>query len=387
MTFLPGPAAVGLRCLRCGTHVDLHARVYLCAVCGTSADGVDPGVLDVGYDPHRAAAAVARHRAEEHPFVRWSGLLPVVPSTDLPFCGNTPLMALPRLARRLEIGTLLVKDETRNPTRCLKDRATTIAASVARQIGAASTYCASAGNAAISLAGYSAHAGLPCHVFVPAEASPVRLEWLRRSGANLHVSQGGYDDAFEEAEAFGVSAGSYSRNCAYNPFLVEGKKTVALEIGEQLNFRAPDIVAAPVGDGCTLGAIGKGFRELRVLGLTRGIPRLIGAQARGISPIAARFRGEDPAVAAAGRTSAASIAVRRPRNALRVLNEVRESGGAVLPLTEEAIASAQALLAGEAGLVCELTSAAAMAAIQELATIEDLSSRTVILVLTGGRPA
>ena len=141
-------------------------------------------------------------------------------------------------------------------------------------------YCASAGNAAISLAGFAAHAGLRCHAFVPSYASATRLDWLRRFGAETHVSTGNYDQAFAEAEAAGAGHKWFSRNCAFNPFLVEGKKTCALEIAERLT---PDFLIAPVGDGCTLGAIGKGFREARELGWIDRLPRLIGVQARGCS--------------------------------------------------------------------------------------------------------
>jgi threonine synthase len=257
----------------------------------------------------------------------------------------------------------------------LKDRATAIAVTMAKEIGATDVYCASAGNAAISLAGFAANAGLRCHVFVPSYASEVRLEWLRRFGADLHVSTGDYDQAFAEAESCGVARGWYSRNCAFNPFLVEGKKTCGLEIAEQVTA---DFVVAPVGDGCTLGAIGKGLREAREIGLTNRLPRLIGVQAAGVQPMVDRFRGER---STPGETAAASIAVRRPRNAIRLLKEIDASGGEMVAVSDQQIAEAQRLLAEEAGMVAEFTSAATLAALHEI----DAKGKTGVLVITGGR--
>ncbi|QSO46704.1 threonine synthase [Alicyclobacillus mengziensis] len=294
------------------------------------------------------------------------------------------MVAAPRLAARLGLKSLLLKDETRNPTRCLKDRATAIAVTLATANGYRDMYCASAGNAAISLAGFCANHGLGCHVFVPSEASQTRLNWLRRYGADIHVSTGNYDQAYDEAERAGAENGWYSRNCAFNPFLVEGKKTVAFEMGEQLGWQAPDLIVAPVGDGCTLGAIGKGFRELEAVGLTDEIPQLIGIQSEAIQPLVRRHRGDDSG-GDNGNAQAASIAVRRPRNTLRLLSEIRLSNGLMLGVSDEHISSAQRTLAEEAGVVAEFTSAAALAGLIQLAEHESLENKSAVLVITGGR--
>jgi len=360
-----------LECLRCGEAFDMNPRAYLCPKCG--ADGEDPGILDVHYD-----YAAARGRLELHEdLFRYLALLPVqAPGAVLP-AGATAMVEAPRLAKRLGLRALYLKDETRNPTRCLKDRATAVAMTIAQELGVADVYCSSAGNAAISLAGFAAHAGMRCHVFVPSYASEVRLDWLRRFGAEVNVSKGNYDQAFAEAEEQGIAKGWYSRNCAFNPFLVEGKKTCGLEIAEQVDA---DFVVAPVGDGCTLGGIGKGLREAREIGLTDRLPKLIGVQASGVQPMVARFHGVE---AEAGDTKAASIAVRRPRNALRLMRELRESGGEMVAVTDAQIAEAQRRLAQEAGIVAEFTSAATLAAVENLAEVKD---RSVVLVITGGRP-
>lgn len=360
-----------LECLRCGRKHAMRARAYLCESCGAESD--DPGVLDVRYD---YAAARKDPFLSRRDVFRYLPLLPVDEPAMLLPAGATPLVSSPRLASRLGLAALYLKDETRNPTRCLKDRATAIGVTLAIQSGATDVYCASAGNAAISLAGFAAHAGLRCHVFVPGRTSPARLDWLRRFGADVRVSKGNYDCAFAEAEQAGAKNGWYSRNCAFNPFLVEGKKTCALEIAETIT---PDFVVAPVGDGCTLGAIGKGFREALELGIIDRLPRLIGVQAEGVQPMVARFRETDDQ--GKGETAAASIAVRRPRNALRLLRELKASGGKMVAVSDEEIARAQSALSEYAGIVAEFTSAATLAAIGKL----DLHDQSGVLVITGGR--
>lgn len=414
-----------LVCLRCGEEYEFDASAYTCPKCGQGADGSDPGILDVRYDYDLAGRVLARsHRitTERTDLFRYLPLLPVASAGPVLPAGGTPLVEAPLLARGLGLKALYLKDETRNPTRCLKDRATAVGVTMALHAGRAELYCASAGNAAISLAGFCAHLGLKCHVFVPSEVSATRLAWLRRYGADVRISDGDYDRAFEEAETQGVARGWYSRNCAFNPFLVEGKKTVALEIGEQLGWRVPDLVVAPVGDGCTLGAAGKGFRELMEMGLTDRLPRLVGVQSEAIQPLVERYRPGNPgfwpavrghlspagsAGVSPGRegdratvgtsgdgrsptpanspTRAASVAVRRPRNAIRLLKELDRSNGVMVAATDDEMERAQAQLAEQAGAVVELTSAAALVALRRVAETESLAGKTAVLIITGGR--
>lgn len=379
----------GLRCFRCGSVSPAGLEAYLCPNCSPAADE-DPGILDVQYGYGEARAALlsgSRVRSDRQDLFRYLPLLPVEAAGHVLPTGWTPLVSAPRLAARVGLKALYLKDDTRNPTRSLKDRATAIGVTRALALGKRAVYCASAGNAAISLAGFSAHAGLECHVYVPSYATETRLTWLRGYGAHVRVSTGNYDQAFDESEKDGAAHGWYSRNCAFNPYLVEGKKTAALEIAEQLGWQVPDLVIAPVGDGCTLGAIGKGFREARLLGLTDRLPRLVGVQAEAVQPLVRRFTGDRSVPAASGgETRAASIAVQRPRNALRLLAELRESDGLMLALPDSAIASAQRILAEEAGMVAEFTSAATLAGLLRLAEQESLAGRTAVLTITGGRP-
>jgi threonine synthase len=374
--------ATGLTRLTTGESLPFDPSAY------AHEDGnLDPPVLDVTYDYEQAqqdllaSSTKLKHRRD---VFRWLPLLPVEKPGDVLPAGGTPLVSAPRLARRYGLRRLYLKDETRNPTRCLKDRATAIAMTMAITQGHTDVYCASAGNAAISLAGFAAHAGLTCHAFVPNIASQTRLNWLRRYRAHIHISSGNYDQAFGESEDAGGQNGWYSRNCALNPFLVEGKKTCAFEIIDELDGQAPDWVISASGDGCTLGAIGKGLREMREVGATDGLPRLLGVQSEAFQPIVQRFNGE-PANQNGATSAAHSIAVLKPRNALRLLNEVRASDGDMLAVSDTQILVAQRLLATEAGMVAEFTSAATLAALAHLAEATSLEGQTAVLVITGGR--
>jgi threonine synthase len=374
--------ATGLRRLTTGEELPFDATAYV-----TEDGSIDPPVLDVRYD-YAAAREQLRERtalwSNRHDIFRWLPLLPVeVPGDVLP-AGGTPLVPAPRLARRYGLRQLYLKDETRNPTRCLKDRATAVGVTLARAQGHTDVYCASAGNAAISLAGFAAHAGLACHAFVPNIASRTRIAWLERYGAHVHVSTGNYDQAFSESEVAGAAHGWYSRNCALNPFLVEGKKTCAFEIAEELGGQAPDWIIAPSGDGCTLGAIGKGFREMIAVDMLDRLPRLVGVQSSRLQPLVRRHAGQADSDDD-GDTLAHSIAVRRPRNALRLLSEIEASDGTMLAVPDDEIAAAQRLLATEAGLVAEFTSAATLAALARLVAERWLEGQTAVLVITGGR--
>ena len=372
----------GLTRLTTGESVPFDPTAY------AYEDGqIDPPVLDVNYDYDQARRelndATSAYSSRRDVF-RWLSLLPVEQPGDVLPAGSTPLVSAPRLARRYGLKHLYLKDETRNPTRCLKDRATAVAIAMAIAQGHTDVYCASAGNAAISLAGFSAHAGLTCHAFVPKIASATRLNWLKRFGANVHVSSGDYDQTFTESEQVGAQNGWYSRNCALNPFLVEGKKTCAFEIVESMAGERLDWVFSASGDGCTLGAIGKGFREMREIGKLDQLPRLVGVQAQAIQPMVRRFNretdGDD-----SGNTAAQSIAVRKPRNALRLLNEIEMSNGKLVAVPDEEIAVAQRLLATDAGMVAEFTSAATLAALARTAGERSFEGETAVLVITGGR--
>ena len=382
----------GLTCLKCRVEYGMEGTESVCESCARGPDQGEPGVLDVRYDYAAAGdalrAGLAGGRGARDLFRYWP-LLPLPDQSDPQSrpaflgAGDTPLVEAPSIARRLGLESFWIKDETANPSGCLKDRATAIAIALAAARGMRELCCASAGNAALSLARFCAEARFACHVFVPSGIDPARLARLRALGADVRVSAGDYDQAYDEAVLACRREGWYSRSCAWNPFLVEGKKTVSFEIAEQRGWQVPDLVAAPVGDGCTLGAIGKGFRELAQVGLTRTIPRLIGVQAEAVQPLVGRWLGVAPAPTERA-TAASSIAVRRPRNSLRVLDEVRQSGGILIAVSDRETARAQELLLEEAGIRAEFSSATALAGLLRLAASGSLGAGSGCLVVTGG---
>jgi threonine synthase len=381
-----------LRCLRCHGEFDWDGEAYLCPRCPEGASVGDAGILDVQYDYKAAREQLFANgglASERRDVFRYLPVLPLEQPAELLPAGGTPLFGVRTFAQQYGLAAVLLKDETREPTRALKDRATTIATARARKLGHTDIYCASAGNAAISMAAFAANTGMRAHAFVPSDASEVRLGWLTRLGADVRRSSGDYDQAFAEAESM-RERGWYSRNCAFNPVLVEGKKTVAYEIVEQLGWRAPDLLICPVGDACTLSAAGKGFRELAAMGITETLPRLVGVQAAAVSPVVSSFRGVTlaprPDEQAEAETAAASIKVKRPRNLRRLLSELEQSAGVMIAVGDGAIRRAQQQLAGEAGVIAEFTSAAALAGLERLAEHESLAGRTAVLLITGGRP-
>jgi threonine synthase len=236
--------------------------------------------------------------------------------------------------------------------------------------------CASTGNAAASLATLTARATIACTIFVPASAPQAKLAQLLLHGANVIRVDASYDTAYEITLRLLDEHGWYSRNCAHNPLLVEGKKTAGLEIAAALNWQPPAAVFAPVGDGCIVTSVAKAFSELRELGLCTNLPRVYGVQAAGAAPIARAWeQADDRAGQYSGRdilaaisplepaSCADSIAVGVPRNRVKAWQYVAGTGGGFLSVSDEEILAAVRLLAREAGLFAEPSAAAALAGI------------------------
>ena len=245
-----------LQCVLCGTTYHPGDVEYTCPACGPL------GVLEVHYDYEQVAQHISREptRGAARPDTwRYRALLPISYShEDMPplAVGGTPLYTVERLRKHLGMSSLWLKDDTRNPSASLKDRASIIAVTLAQGRTVA---CASTGNAASSLAVQAASVGLPCYIFVPYNAPRAKIVQLLMCGATVFAVQGSYDEAFDMCiEACNIF-GWYNRNTGYNPYLVEGKKTVGLEIAEQLNWHVPDTILVPTGDGCIISGVYRGF--------------------------------------------------------------------------------------------------------------------------------
>src|SRR2546421_3189890 len=313
-----------LQCVLCGASYNPVAVEYTCPACGPS------GILAVHYDYEQVAPHIGRAQlAENHEQTAWRyrALLPISYShrTMPPLAiGGTPLYAVERLRSYLGMSDLWLKDDTRNPSASLKDRASMIAVMLA---GGKTVACASTGNAASSLAVQAAAVGLPCYIFVPYNAPRAKVVQLLMCGANVFAVNGSYDDAFDLCIEACSAFGWYNRNTGYNPYLVEGKKTVGLEIAEQLAWQVPDTVLVPTGDGCIICGVYRGFEDFYLLGMIERIPRLVAVQAEGSPAIVRALEGDDVVRACEAHTIADGISVGLPRNGAMAVRHIRASGG------------------------------------------------------------
>jgi threonine synthase len=318
---------------------------------------------------------------------RYVPLLPVdAPAGDRTLhCGWTPLYDCPNLAAEYGVGRLYVKDDSRNPTASLKDRASAVAVAMAIKLGRPAVACASTGNAASSLSGFCAVGGLKSYIFVPQAAPAAKVTQLLIYGAFVVLVKGDYRDAFNlSTEAIG-KYGWYNRNCAINPYLVEGKKTCGMEIAEQLRWDVPDYVFIAVGDGCCLSSLYKAFLDLKGVGLINRVPELVGVQAEGCRPIHRAVQSRATRVEfGTADTIADSIAVGAPRNWAKALRAIRETGGDTVVVSDGEILEAMRHLARRSGVFGEPAGVTGFAGFQKMARQGRLNSGDrVVVVVTG----
>ena len=368
------------RCVKCGKEYEAVPNLTNCS-CG--------GILDIIYDYDYIKSVFTKEKLaarDDRSMWRYRELLPVeetTPNTPLRV-GWSPLYQADRLAKELGIAKLWVKDDGINPTASLKDRASAMAVAKAQEAGAKVIACSSTGNAASSLAGNAAAAGLKTYIFVPSRAPKGKVAQLMTFGANVVSVQGNYEETFELSKKAIDKWGWYNRNAAINPYLSEGKKTVGLEIMEQLNWEVPDYIAISVGDGCTIAGLWKGLKDLYAIGFIDHLPRLISAQAEGCHPINRAIAENKPWEPMEENTLADSIAVGVPRNADKALMAIRESNGIVVNVTDEEIMAAQKLLGTTCGVFGEPAGVTGTAGVKKLCEQGVLGANdTVVSVVTG----
>ena len=368
-------------CIRCGEEHEALPGITTCRKCG--------GMLDIQYDYHYIKANVSRaimSGRREGTMWRYREFLPVEPGSSCRKLrvGGSPFYEVPYLAGQMGIAKLYIKDDGINPTASLKDRASAMAVVKAQEAGADTIACSSTGNAASSLAGNAAAAGLKTYIFVPERAPKGKVSQLMIFGANVISVKGSYEETFRlSAEAID-RWGWYNRNAAINPYLMEGKKTVALEIAEQLRWKMTDYVAISVGDGCTIAGVWKGFKDLYAAGMIDRLPRLISVQAEGCCPLNRAIETGKAWEAMAENTLADSIAVGVPRNADKALNAIRESNGVVVNVSDEEILAAMRLLGTGCGVFAEPAGAAGTAGLKKAAELKLIpADAAVVSVVTG----
>jgi threonine synthase len=317
---------------------------------------------------------------------RYRDLLPLQPGPiRYPLAvGGTPLLASPGLRAYLGVESLWIKDETRTPTGSNKDRATALVLETGMRDGVQAVTCASTGNVAVSLAVGAAAAGLEAYIFVPDDVAESKLTLMLLAGATVFRVREGYDAAFYLSRLAAQSYGWLDRNTGYNPMTLDAKKTVALEIWEQLDRQVPDVVVCPVGDGPTLCAIAKGFNELLACGVSTTIPRIIGVQAEGAQPLKRAWEANAPLQTVTPNTIADGIAVGNPVSGGMALRDVRRSDGAFVSVSDDDLRSAMSTLASHAGVLAEPAAAASLAGLEQ-ALERGLVSRfeRIVALVTG----
>lgn len=376
-----------LRCVVGGCSYAVDEVTYTCPVHG------EVGTLDILYDYNKLKQTIDRDEICASRMMnswRYKPLLPIAPESKVPplAVGWTPMYDSPRIANELGVRQAWVKDDGANPTGSLKDRASTMVLARALEQGITTVSTASTGNAAAALAGLGASVPeIDIIIFVPATAPEAKIAQLLVYGAKVMLVEGSYDDAFDLCMEICEAEGWYSRNTGVNPFTTEGKKTVALEIAEQLKWNVPDVVVVSVGDGSIISGTYKGFYDLLQLGWIDKIPRIIGVQAEGSSVLAQAWeqglKAED-IVRLEAVTIADSISSELPRDRAKALRAVRETNGAYITVSDAEILRALPQFAQLSGVFAEpaavATYAGAQRAVQSGVIDHDES---VCLLMTG----
>lgn len=380
MKCAPPPFVTGLTCILCGTFYQ-YGNLFTCPRCGEN------GILDVQYDYEAIKKSIGSDGfGSLHDIWRYRPLMPVSPDLPLPHLqvGWTPVYDAIRLAHAIGVRKMYVKDDGRNPTNSFKDRASSVGVMKAMEFDCASIACASTGNAASSLAGLSAATGLKSYIFVPERAPEPKVTQLLIFGATVFRIKGTYEQAFDLCRDACAKFGWYNRNSGTNPFLVEGKKTAGLEIAEQCQKHLPDWVAVSVGDGCTIGGIGKGLQEMKRLGIIDRVPRLLGVQAEGAPAIVTAFQSGNDLVPTDTNTLADSIAVGTPRNWRRAIKQIHASDGDMITVSDEEILDAMRVGARLAAVFGEPAGVTSLAGVRKAIDAKIIGSQeSVLAVITG----
>jgi len=362
------------KCSECGRQFEITTDLMLCPVCSREQEQDKPlrGILEVDFEIQDKDAP---REFNIYDFLPVEAVyFPLIP------VGNTPLWRPINLREQLGFPNLFLKDDTLNPTGSLKDRASYLVAAFAKKHGIKDVVIASTGNAASSMAGVGAAQGLNITIFVPVSAPKAKIIQSLQYGARVIPVDGNYDRAYDLSLEYSRITGSLSRNTAYNPLTIEGKKTVSIEVFKQLG-KVPDYIFVPVGDGVILGGVYKGFRDLKRLGLADTIPVVYAVQAEGSDAICrALEEGDFKPINA--RTIADSISVGVPRNGYYAVKQLKNFGGKCIRVKDEEILKAQKLLASTTGLFAEPAASASLAGFLKVKDTLDRDS-VVVLLITG----
>ncbi len=383
-------AAEALRCKECGAEYPLEAH-YVCERCF--------GPLEVAYSaPEAVDLAALRRRIQGGPqnIWRYADFLPVAaqPGTSrrstsragLPV-GCTPLVLADRLADRLGLGEVWVKNDAANPTHSFKDRVVAVGAARARELGFTTLTCASTGNLANSVAATAAAYGMDSYVFIPHDLEEQKVLATGIYGTRLVSVNGTYDDVNRLCTELSAEHEDWAFvNVNLRPYYAEGSKTLAYETAEQLGWETPDRVVVPVASGSLFTKVARGFEEWLELGLIAGaVPTMHGAQAAGCSPVAQAFEaGHDVCRPVRPDTIAKSLAIGNPADGPYALDLARRTGGGIDAVTDDEIRAGVRLLAETTGIFTETAGGVTTAVLAKLAERGEIASgERVVLYITG----
>jgi threonine synthase len=369
-----------LICKECRATYPLEAR-YACETCF--------GPLEVAYDHSSLDPESTKRRIQAGPASIWrySDFLPFEepPRTALA-AGVTPLVRADRLAERLGLGEVWVKNDAANPTHSFKDRVVTVALAKARELGYEVVACASTGNLANAVAAHAAAAGLESYVFVPSDLEEQKILATGVYGTNVVAVRGNYDDVNRLCTELSGEREWAFVNVNVRPYYAEGSKTVAFEIAEQLGFELPDRVVVPIASGSLFTKIARGFDEWREVGLVDGeLPVFCGAQPEGCSPVASAFDQEtDICRPVKPDTIAKSLAIGNPADGPYALDVARRTGGRIDAVSDDEVRAGIRLLAETTGIFTETAGGVTTAVLRRLAEEGAIGSdERVVLVITG----
>jgi len=378
---------VALACIRCGARYPLADYTHDCRACRATA----PSNLTVVYDRPLAPLAGLADVAVAPTLWRYADALPV-DVTDAVSLGEgmTSLLSLPATARELHVGELFVKDESRNPTWSFKDRLATVAVSVARRLGARLIASSSSGNAGAAVAAYAARAGLPCLVFTFQGAAGPMVTQMRSYGAMVLAVKDKTDrwtllEAGVRDHGWFPTSAFFAPAVGSNPFGLEGYKTLAYEIVEQLGRRSPDWCVLPVCYGDALFGMWKGFEELRASGAIATAPRLVAAEIYG-SLSATLAAGRDDVREMPKTHDTIAVSIGATRSTFQALHALRASHGEARVVTDGELIEWQTRLAATEGLWFEASAVAPLAAVRRLRDEAVIASdaRVVVVATAGG---
>ena len=373
--------AVSLKCKECGEEYELKAK-HVCDLCF--------GPLEVKYDYNAIRRTVSRQTIEAGPnsIWRYRAFLPVVTDNVIDVgTGMTPLVKSHRLARRLGLKNLYIKNDAVNmPTLSFKDRVVSVALSRARELGFTTVSCASTGNLANSTAAIAAHAGLDCCVFIPSDLEAGKVLGTLIYNPTVMAVHGNYDQVNRLCCEVANTYGWGFVNINLRPYYSEGSKTLGYEVAEQLGWQLPDHIVAPLASGSLFTKIYKGFQEFTEVGLVEGKKvRFSGAQAEGCSPIAQAFREErDFVTPVKPNTIAKSIAIGNPADGIYALEIARKTGGNIESVNDAEIIEGMKLLAETEGIFTETAGGTTIAVLKKLVEAGKIDpEETTVAYITG----